>query len=47
MKSLVEILKPLGIDESRLSPIDINGLSVNSKTIKKRFFIAIVERDKW
>ena len=43
MKSLVEILKPVGIDESRLSPIDINGLSINSKTIKKGdLFIAIV-----
>ena len=42
MKSLVEILKPVGIDESRLSPININGLSINSKTIKKGdLFIAI------
>mgnify|MGYP001170914157 FL=1 len=42
MKSLVEILKPIGIDESRLSKIDIYGLSINSKTIKKGdLFIAI------
>ena len=39
MKSLVEILKPIGIDESGLSPIDINGLSINSKNYKKKRFI--------
>ena len=42
MTPLLQILKPLGIDESQVPSILISGLSVNSKTINKGdLFIAI------
>ncbi len=42
MKSLLQILKPLGIDESQIPHVFISGLSVNSKSIAKgNLFIAI------
>ena len=42
MKPLMQILKPLGIDKSKVPDVLISGLSVNSKTIKKgELFIAI------
>tara|TARA_B100000575_G_scaffold281911_1_gene272994 strand:+ start:378 stop:1835 length:1458 start_codon:yes stop_codon:yes gene_type:complete len=42
MKSLLQILKPLGINESQIPKISINGLSVNSKSISQGdLFIAI------
>ena len=42
MKSLLEILKPLGIDESQIPKVFISGLSVNSKSINQGdLFIAI------
>ena len=42
MKTLKQLLKPLGIDESKISEVLITGLSINSKAIKKGYlFIAI------
>ena len=42
MKSLLQILKPLGIDESQIPQVFISGLSVNSKSINQGdLFIAI------
>jgi len=47
MKSLLQILRPLGINESQIPQILISGLSVNSKTIKKGdLFIAIQGTNK-
>ena len=42
MKSLLQILKPLGIDESQIPQVSISGLSTNSKSIVQGdLFIAI------
>ena len=42
MKLLLEILRPLGIDESKIPKVFINGLSVNSNSISQGdLFIAI------
>ena len=42
MKLLLEILRPLGIDESQIPKVFISGLSVNSKsTSQGDLFIAI------
>ena len=42
MKSLLQILKPLGINESQIPEISISGLSTNSKSIDRGdLFIAI------
>ena len=42
MKPLTQILKPLGIDESKIPEVLISGLSFNSKTVKEGdLFIAI------
>ena len=47
MKPLLQILEPLGIDESQVPPVLISGLSVNSKTINKGdLFIAIQGTNK-
>ena len=47
MKSLLQLLKPLGINESQIPQILISGLSVNSKTINKGdLFIAIKGTNK-
>ena len=47
MSSLRDILKPLSVDKSDLSPIEISGLSINSKTIKPGdLFIAIAGAKK-
>ena len=47
MKSLLQILKPLGVDESQVPNILINGLSANSKTTNKGdLFIAIQGKNK-
>ena len=34
MKPLIQILKPLVIDDSKIPDILISGLSINSKTVK-------------
>ena len=42
MKPLIQILKPLGMDELKIPEVLISGLSINSKTIKKGdLFIAL------
>ena len=42
MKLLLEILRPLGIDESQIPKVFISGLSVNSKSTNQGdLFIAI------
>ena len=42
MKSLLKILKPLGIDESQIPQVNISGLSTNSNSINQGdLFIAI------
>ncbi len=47
MKTLKQILKPLGINKSKVPDLSISGLSVNSKAIKKGdLFIAIQGKNK-
>ena len=42
MKSLLRILKPLGMDKSQIPKVSISGLSVNSKSVNRGdLFIAI------
>ena len=42
MKSLLQILKPLGIDKSQIPKVSIGALSVNSKSVNRGdLFIAI------
>tara|TARA_B100000900_G_scaffold294161_1_gene252965 strand:+ start:776 stop:2227 length:1452 start_codon:yes stop_codon:yes gene_type:complete len=42
MKSLLQILKPIGIDKSQIPKVSISGLSINSKSINQGdLFIAI------